>query len=256
MRITLKVDVGDGGCAVACRCLEPQYRPRPRQRWRELKLHTEQQDTTSEAWGRLLELVEAAANDGRVEFAPGRELGRDLWKEIVTLPPTIAKLTAVRHLSLYGSALVRLPPEIGNMTALEEFTPYTSYRLHWFPYEITRCRNLRRSTVSTRALYGNYKFRPPFPRLPQLSETIVPDTCSVCGSDFGAAGPLQYWVTRLVASDMLPLLVNACSMKCVEDLPELGESYFEYIPRPHQGGLALVQPETEQERFEREYGSL
>lgn len=39
---------------------------------------------------------------------------------------------------LYGSNLVRIPPEIGAMTSLEEFTPYTSYRLHWVPYEITR----------------------------------------------------------------------------------------------------------------------
>lgn len=34
---------------------------------------------------------------------------------------------------LYRSNLVRIPPEIGAMTSLEEFTPYTSYRLHWFP---------------------------------------------------------------------------------------------------------------------------
>ena len=24
------------------------------------------------------------------------------------------------------------------MTSLERFTPYTSHRLHWFPYELTR----------------------------------------------------------------------------------------------------------------------
>ncbi|MER7694405.1 hypothetical protein [Streptomyces sp. NPDC097610] len=43
---------------------------------------------------------------------------------------------------LYGSDLVRISPEIGTMTSLEEFTPYTSYRLHWFPYKITRRRKL------------------------------------------------------------------------------------------------------------------
>jgi hypothetical protein len=34
-----------------------------------------------------------------------------------------------------------------------------------YPYEITRCTKLDQSSVSTRALYGNYKFRPPFLRL-------------------------------------------------------------------------------------------
>ncbi|MDX2565372.1 hypothetical protein PV371_38115 [Streptomyces sp. TX20-6-3] len=66
---------------------------------------------------------------------------------------------------LYGSNLVRIPPEIGAMTSLEEFSPYTSHRLHWFPYEITRCWKLVRSTISTRSLFGNFKLRPPFPRL-------------------------------------------------------------------------------------------
>jgi hypothetical protein len=31
------------------------------------------------------------------------------------------------------------------MSSLENFDPYTSYRLHWLPYEITRCPNLRSS---------------------------------------------------------------------------------------------------------------
>jgi hypothetical protein len=69
----------------------------------------------------------------------------------------------VKVLKLYGSALVRIRPEIGEMAALETIDLYTSYRLHWFPFEITRCSRLRDSTVSTRALYGNYKYRPPFP---------------------------------------------------------------------------------------------
>lgn len=255
MAITLKVGINDASRSPLCRCLEPQYRPRPRRRWRELKLHREQQDTQSEAWARLLELIEVAAKDGREELAPGRELGPELWRQIVTLPPSIAQLTAVKRLYLYGSALVRIPPEIGQMTALEEFTPYTSYRLHWFPYEITRCRNLRRSTVSTRALYGNYKFRPPFPRLPQLVADFVPDRCSVCDGDFTASGPLQYWVSRWVASDVLPLLVHACSRECLENLPALGESFFAHLAEAHQGGLGLAQPEDEGRRFEREHGS-
>jgi hypothetical protein len=108
-----------------------------------VKLHTEQQDVECDAWKRLLELVELAAEDKREEFAPGREIEQDDWWQIITLPTTIAKLKSVKHLMLYGSNLVRIPPEIGEMTILEKFTPYTSYRLHWFPYEITRCKKLK-----------------------------------------------------------------------------------------------------------------
>jgi len=140
----------------ACSCFD-QSRPHPRAR---VGFHAERQDTSAPGWRHLLELIDEAAADGREEFRPLAELSPEERRQIITLPPSIAQLTAVRHLVLYGSNLVRIPPEIGAMTSLEEFTPYTSYRLHWFPYEITRCRKLTRSTVSTRALFGNYKLRP------------------------------------------------------------------------------------------------
>lgn len=124
--------------------------------------HTEIQDTGAPGWLRLLELIEEAVADGREEFRPLPELSPEERRQIVTLPASIGRLTAVRTLVLYGSNLVRVPPEIGDMTNLEEFSPYTSRRLHWFPYEITRCGRLVNSTVSTRSIYGNYKYRPPF----------------------------------------------------------------------------------------------
>lgn len=219
-----------------CSCLEAQYR---KTKWSELKLHTEQQDTTCSAWTRLLELIDEAANDNREEFSPGREMTPEQWTQIVTLPPSVAKLKAVKHFILYGSSLVRIPPEIGEMSSLEQFTPYTSYRLHWFPYEITRCRKLKRSTVSTRALYGNFKHRPPFPRLPQLHDASMLTRCSVCDAPFGDSAPLQYWVSLGVATDVLPLLVHACSMECLSKIPTPPE---EYVQTPHQGGLGLSQP--------------
>ena len=221
-----------------CHCLDAQYR---KAKWAELKLHTEKQDTTYSAWVRLLELIDEAANDKREEFSPGREMTPEQWTQIVTLPPSIAKLKAVKHFILYGSSLVRIPPEIGEMTSLEEFTPYTSYRLHWFPYEITRCTNLKRSTVSTRALYGNFKYRPPFPRLAQLDDLYMPTRCSVCDAPFGDFAPLQYWVSLAVATDVLPLLVHACSQECLSKIPAPPK---EYIQKPHQGGLGLSQPPT------------
>ncbi|MEU4090381.1 hypothetical protein [Streptomyces aureus] len=122
---------------------------------------------------------------------------------------------------LYGSNLVRIPPEIGAMTSLEEFTPYTSYRLHWFPYEIPRCRKLTRSTVSTRALFGNYKMRPPFPQLQPSLDSVadldpgnldprhwgatVTHSCSVCDRPIEQSGLHQVWISLRMATYVLPL---------------------------------------------------
>ena len=221
-----------------CHCLDMEYADAKRP---ELQLHTEQQDTRSSGWVRLLELIEDAAKDGREEFSPLREMTPEQWSEIVTLPASIAKLKLVKHFILYGSSLVRIPPEIGEMASLEQFTPYTSYRLHWYPYEITRCANLKRSTVSTRALYGNFRYRPPFPKLPQLHDADTPVRCSVCDAPFGASGPLQHWVSLEVATDVLPLLVYSCSTECLSRIPTPPKGYVQH---PHQGGLGLCQPPT------------
>lgn len=150
----------------------------------------QEQDRSGRPWRRLLELIDVAAADGREVFAPAQDLGPEDWSQIITLPRSISKLRCVKHLQLYGSNLERIPPEIGELEALERFTPYTSYNLHWFPYEITRCRKLVDSTVSTRALYGNRTNRLPFPKLPIHSKEILPDACSICRGPFGSQGPI------------------------------------------------------------------
>ncbi len=190
----------------------------------DVRFHSDRQNPALSGWLHLLELVEEAAADGRPVFAPLRELSPAERREIVTLPPTIAKLTAVEVLDLHGSNLVRVPPEIGAMTSLRRFDPYTSYRLHWFPYELTRCRDLAESRISTRAVYGNHRL--PELRRPTTGLTdLDPGThgtehvrsCSVCD------GPVtelhQRWTVRRVATDSLPLLANACSTGCVAALP-------------------------------------
>src|SRR5262249_10972172 len=65
--------------------------------------HVETQDTACDAWKRLLDRVEEAAADGREEFYPLRGLSPSERSEILTLPPSIAKLKAVKTLVLYGS---------------------------------------------------------------------------------------------------------------------------------------------------------
>jgi hypothetical protein len=236
-----------------CQCVGHSAGTRPAS----VAFHADRQDTESPGWQRLLSLIDEAAADGRPVFKPFVDLSADERREIVTLPPTIATLTEVKHLVLYGTNLVRVPPEIAAMASLEVFEPYTSHRLHWYPYELTRCTRLRNSAVSTRVLYGNFKFRPPFPSLSPV--TTVADTgtgfaqldpavqgadrvgtCSVCN------GPVahelhQAWISLAVATDVLPLLVNACSAACLAALPPARSGY---VATPHLGGPDLVQPTT------------
>jgi uncharacterized protein (TIGR02996 family) len=213
------------------------------QKTSELPLHSEPQDTECEAWKKLLFAVEEAASDEREVFEPLADLEPHERAQIVTLPGTISKLKAVKLLELYGSSLVRIPTEISEMTALEEIDPYTSYRLHWYPYEITHCKSLRSSRVSTRALYGNYKNRAPFPRLSPAAPTTpygeATRNCSVCGRSFVDRQLHRVWISLLVATDVLPLLVNACSADCIQHLlkPPTG-----YVQEPHRGGLEVPQP--------------
>jgi hypothetical protein len=123
------------------------------------------------------------------------------------------------------------------MTALTRFEPYTSDRLHWFPFEITRCVALVQSTVSTRALYGNVKTRATFPALPaEIPAGCVPPVCSVCRGEFGDDGPIQCWYSLRVATDTLPLLVHACTPACIAGLPQPVEPdvAFAHLGGPNQ----------------------
>lgn len=210
--------------------------------WPAMTFHLEPQDVLLPGWKALLELVEVAAKDEREVFAPKQDLGPELWKDVITLPSSIEKLKSVRKLDLYRSNLLRLPPEIGRMESLVEFIPYTSYGLHWFPYEITHCGKLKSSTVSTRSLYGNYKYRPPFPSVEKVVQELVPELCSVCRCPMNPFSVEQVWISLGVGTDVLPLLVNACSSACVASLPAPAEGY---VRVPHKGGPALVQPLVE-----------
>jgi hypothetical protein len=217
-----------------------------------VRFHPERQDTSAQGWLHLLALIDEAAADGREVFRPLIQMSPEERRQVITLPSSIGKLTAVKQLVLYRSNLVRLPPEIGGMASLELFEPYTSHRLHWFPYELTRCKNLRDSTVSTRSIFGNFKYRPPFPALrqgPLPSGELDPGqwgagsikSCSVCDGPITDWGVRQVWLSAVVATDVLPLLVNACSNACVEALPQGAKGH---VRVPHAGGPDVIQPEA------------
>ena len=160
------------------------------------------QNKESESWGELLEYIDKVADEGIEDFDPRQGIGFEKFKEIIILPPTIGKLKKVKRMWLYGSSLKLIPPEIGEMDSLELFDPYTSYDLKWFPYEITNCKNLKASRISTRALLGNYKNRKPFPSLIEKRIKYSSDLlkCSVCSKETTYSKTNQLWICLLYTS--------------------------------------------------------
>ena len=207
------------------------------------------QDRNSAAWLKLCEYVDHILEIGSDEFSPLDYLGKELFSKIYTLPESIENLKKVKKMWLYGSKLKRIPPEIGQMESLEYFDPYTSYDLHWFPYEITYCKNLKDSRISTRALYGNYKNRMGFPMLDNNPIRYYGEkvNCSICKKAIPYDETNQLWISLPIGTDIVPLLINSCSKKCEETLPKPPENY---VQSPHKGGSNLKQPPDEVKMWE------
>lgn len=201
--------------------------------------HSQYQDVDVAGWREILRCVEVGIASKSEVFEPSAMMAPSDWANVITLPDTIRELTQVRELRLYGSHLRRVPPEIGYMSNLENLDIYTSYSLHWLPYEVTRCQNLRSTRMSTRAMYGNRNTRMPFPRLHAPQPSLTPQTCSVCDQPFGAHQPHLFWTTLWVGTDLTPLLIHSCSVECTDRVPNAAEGYR---PRPHKGGGAEIIP--------------
>ena len=200
----------------------------------EIKVKKDSQNRESENWKTLLELIDESVKDKREEFYPSKELGIEIWKDISSLPKEISELKNIKHLMIYGSNLERLPQEIGELKSLEKFTPYTSYGLRWFPYEIIQCENLKETTVSTRALFGNKKNKKPFPSLEDNPvEYFDGNKCSICKRKEMESKFEQYWISTQIGTDILPLLAIICSDECFSKLRKPHQDYF---PTPHKGG--------------------
>ena len=204
-------------------------------------LHAEQQDTCCVAWTTVVERVERAAIEQPEVFDPLAGLTDSQRSEVVTLPASISRLKGVRVLSVCCSALSWLPAAIGEMSSLEILDIYQSYRLHYLPFELTRCSLLKDSRISTRALFGNYKRIAPFPDLLDPSNEanlcfLAPKDCSVCGLAIPEELGLARWTTRRVGTDWVPLLLVACSVACVDALSRT-------VPdgRIHSGGAGSAE---------------
>jgi hypothetical protein len=232
------VDVDRATVCSSRRTPDPaEYRSRQRALGN-IPLHHERQDTDCDAWKRLLELVEEAVLEEVEIFAPLERLKPGEEIEIVTLPPTIAKLKSVKGFYLQGSSLVRIPPEIGEMSNLEYFDDYISYRLHWVSL---RDHALPESSPQHREHEPALR-RWAFPRLEgeTASGEGTGHRCSVCQRPFSHA-PHRAWISLWVGTDVLPLLVNACSQACIERLPKPPDGY---VQEPHRGGPELQQPDS------------
>lgn len=207
--------------------------------WLEPAFHVDPPHYSQRAWDIACEIIEHAAKQGVEELNLGLIMDRPDYKNLTTLPDSIGDLKDLTKLVLYGSNLSSLPRSISSCSKLKIFEPYTSYRLHWFPYELKKCQKLAKSCISTRALYGNYKLRAPFPDLTKFrwSWPTGNDFCSVCE---GKSRPTeQYWISQKVGTDVIPLLVSVCSEDC---LGMVGHGAEGYVSRPHKGGLSLNQP--------------
>lgn len=202
-------------------------------------IHAEPQDEGLVGWQSLRELVERSAAEKAEVLEPSSHIEWNDWSTVITLPAEISNLSRVEKIRLYGSRLRRLPPEIGRLAALRDLDIYTSYFLHWLPYEVLRCKKLGASRMSTRALYGNAKTLLPFPRLSAPMVTLMPTTCSVCDRGFGERTPHLWWTTQRVGTDIVPLLVHSCSNECTQSIPNSPPGFFE---RPHKGGGGVGMP--------------
>ena len=210
--------------------------------WKPKCFHAESKSLTKKAWDVVCEIFDDAEQKNTAEIDLAKLMDKEDYCALNTLPETIGNLKALRKLTIYGSSISYIPREISGCENLREFVPYQSHRLHWFPYEIKQCQNLIRSTISTRALYGNYKTRNPFPSLKQAKWVWNSDndSCSICGKISETLQ--QHWISERIATDVVPLLVSVCGIDC---LSKVGDYVVEnYIPYPHQGGLTVLQPPT------------
>ncbi len=203
------------------------------------KIKNNVQGRKSVAWKKLCEYVDKVALERSEEFDPLKELGPRLYAKIYTLPESISKLKNVKKIVMYGSKLKRIPPEIGEMDALEYFDTYTSLDLHWFPFEITHCKNLKASRVSYKALYGNRKKPIAYPRLHDNPVRYLGNTlkCSICSQEISYEQTDQFWLLKKVGTFELPLLVNVCSANCEDHLPQ--KSQFPSDPYAHKGSPSV-----------------
>ncbi len=102
--------------------------------------------------------------------------------------------------------------------------------------------------ISTRALYGNVRDRRGFPALNNNPVSSIENKlyCSVCRKETGDDKLNQWWISLNIGTDIIPLLVNSCSIQCDQLLPTPTASSIQF---PHKGGSHLKQPPNERDMW-------
>ena len=200
-------------------------------RWRNSPIHDDIQDTTSGC----VEVGLRSDRDRHREGADRARLPRRPGRDAAAFdrPVDDAAPTIPGRLYIGGASRARSSAGAHQARAVHLVQPAL------LPIRAPRAPQLRLSTVSTRALYGNVKFRPPFPLLAPRDEPMPPRPCSMCDAMFEDRGRHRYWTSRRVASDVMPLLINACSAACLANALPPSEGY---VAKPHRGGPNLQQP--------------
>ena len=100
-----------------------------------------------------------------------------------------------------GSSLLRVPRTLGKLGQLRELDMYTSYNLHYLPFEVVRCKRLVSSRFSTRTLFGNYKNDLAAPALPPTRRQCRSARSSATGHGRRPVAPL--WLAWVLFSTPL-----------------------------------------------------
>lgn len=142
--------------------------------------------------------------------------------------------------------LHHLPHEIGHLTKLKTLDVYTSYIIHYLPYEVTRCSGGKFYLKhSIRAFYLSSTSGQPLPALPPFPSAVLslrelaarvvvelelptgslpsdlleyikkPQRCSVCDRIY-CNTKFKSWSSLWTA---FPLLAVTCSLKCANAVP-------------------------------------
>lgn len=107
-------------------------------------------------------------------------------------------------------------------------------------------KKLKDSTISTRALYGNYKNRKGFPNLKNNPVRYSENNkvhCSICKKKMTYDETNQLWISLSIGTDITPLLINSCSKECEDKLPDSPKNYIQHA---HKGGSELKQPDLDE----------
>jgi len=148
------------------------------------------------------------------------------WTEF---PKIVTEIKSLEYIKFTLTKIEHIPRDIYKLSNLMYFETYMNYSLHYLPFEIVHCANLKSYTISRRARYGvSPHVYPKLEPLPlNLTQPPEPkkDFCSVCLKS--CAVTYQLWTERIIGQyDKMPLLVHVCSNQCLSKIEQIDTSHL------------------------------